>query len=260
VALSLETLLRMALDWRPEQAAAGWWRDPLALGIAAIVVGLPVWLRAWRRMQGVALADTEAGREERRATLRKIYLYGVALAGALVVLFNLASAAYQILQVLLGESGGTVLAGNIAGALVNSLVAAVAWLYHIYAIQRDGTMARTAGGARETTLTVALADGGGEFGAALLAQLRRDLPNAQYVALGESPLAPQADLVVVPLASLVRDASVSAALAGARGRVLVVPLAHEGLSVLGQSGAPSVSQAAAQVSKWIRSSLLSDRT
>lgn len=257
-----EMLLRLVMDWRPAfVSASDWWRERLAWGVAATLVGLPVWLRAWRRMQNTALAANAQGQAERGATLRKVYLYGVALVGAVVVLFNLSSAAYQFLRVVLGEMSSNLVLGDVAGALVNSGVAAAAWLYHLVAIRQDSALARETVVERAAhTLKVIVAHDDGEFTSSLQAQMQRHLPTVELITLRENAADYQAqlqsaDLVVLPLPNLMSSATWGDALNRVQAKVLLVPLAHAGFSVLGQSSAPRSAQAAQQTVQWIQSQL-----
>ena len=70
-------------------------RTRVSTGLAALLVGLPVWLSYWPRMQAEAALLTDLGDHARRSIVRKIYLYlamfltvvgGMASAGALFFL------------------------------------------------------------------------------------------------------------------------------------------------------------------------------
>lgn len=257
IAQTAEILVRVLMDWQPAVAPEGWWRRLLAWGVAATVVGLPVWLRAWRRMQSVALAATLAGSAERRATLRKIYLYGVALVTALVVLVNLASALYQLLRLALGESSGSGLLGDFAGGLVNTIVVAVAWFYHIIAIRRDGSFAPAQPLAAGKALTVVIAaDGAEDFGAMLAVRLRVALPNGEVVVLlaagDRAAQLARADILVATPSGLLRNTDLSAGAAKPALPILLVPLAGDHVSVLGQTAPMTADQAADAAVEWLR--------
>jgi Leucine-rich repeat (LRR) protein len=139
VALALQTYITIVMNWYPlNNTDVRFWHGQLAWGVAMMVVGLPVWLRAWRRVQSVATAFGTMGQAERNATLRRVFLFGTALVSALVVLVNLANAAYQGLALMLGESADNDIPFRITMSLSWALVVSVPWLYHLRAIQRDG--------------------------------------------------------------------------------------------------------------------------
>lgn len=50
-------------------------RDSFSGSLAALIVGLPLWLIPWRRMQREALRRDDVGDHARRSVLRKAYLY-----------------------------------------------------------------------------------------------------------------------------------------------------------------------------------------
>ena len=141
VALALQTLILIVMNWYPlDNTDVRFWHRQLAWGAAMTVVGLPVWLRTWWRVQSVASALGTTGQAERSAILRRVYLFGTALVSALVVLLNLANAANHGLALVLGEATGNDIPGRIAMSLSWALVVSLPWLYHLRAIQRDGAI------------------------------------------------------------------------------------------------------------------------
>jgi len=131
--------LELALGTRsPFDAGGYWWRERLGLALALVVVGGPTWWLHWWVMQVRAREVSASGADERRSTLRKIYLYGVAFIGAVLVMFNLAAILYRALTLLLGEQAGPDFIRSVTSALAILAVAALWWLYHALAIRRDG--------------------------------------------------------------------------------------------------------------------------
>lgn len=118
------------------------WREPLANGLALLAVGVPIWAIFWRRVQRSAERDDAEGETERDSWPRKLYLYGVALVGALVLLISLAQAIYRVLLTLLGEPGLAFTANELAHQLADSAVAGVLWAVHLLAIRADGGFAK----------------------------------------------------------------------------------------------------------------------
>ncbi|MFO7631666.1 MAG: DUF5671 domain-containing protein [Caldilinea sp.] len=119
------------------------WREPLANGIALLVVGAPIWAIFWRRVQAIAERDDAAGADERDSWPRKLYLYGVALVGALVLLVTLAQVIYRVLLTVMGEPGIALSSNELAHRLADSAVAAVLWAVHLLAIRADGRFEKT---------------------------------------------------------------------------------------------------------------------
>jgi hypothetical protein len=113
------------------------WHEPLANGLSLLAVGAPIWVLHWRSVQRVALQTNAAGSAERDALMRKIYLYGVALIGALIILFQLAQVIYKLLLALMGDVTGSLLSPQTAHQLADCLVAGVIWGVHLLAIRTD---------------------------------------------------------------------------------------------------------------------------
>lgn len=114
------------------------WRQPLANGLALLAVGAPIWVIFWRRVQRRAERSDAEGETERDSWPRKLYLYGVALVGALALLITLAQLVYQVLLMQLGERELAFTASDLARQLANSAVAALLWSVHLLAIRADG--------------------------------------------------------------------------------------------------------------------------
>lgn len=114
------------------------WRQPLANGLALLAVGAPIWVIFWRRVQRRAERSDAEGETERDSWPRKLYLYGVALVGALALLITLAQLVYQVLLMQLGERELAFTASELARQLANSAVAALLWSVHLLAIRADG--------------------------------------------------------------------------------------------------------------------------
>jgi len=112
------------------------WDDPLATGLSLLAVGAPVWTIFWRRVQSIA--ETAEGGQERDSWPRKVYLYGVALVGALLLLSTLAQALYRVLLTLLGEPDLAFSSNELAYQLADSAIAAVLWSIHLWALRADG--------------------------------------------------------------------------------------------------------------------------
>ena len=89
-------ILQAILDWLLVINRDGGriWAEPLANGLSLLIVGAPIWSIHWRTVQSVARQDNLKGARERGSGPRRVYLYGVALVGALLILFYLAQVVY----------------------------------------------------------------------------------------------------------------------------------------------------------------------
>jgi hypothetical protein len=136
-------LVQVGIDWVTGQVVADEnfiWVAPLASGLSLLAVGAPFWAYHWQAAQRVALRDDEIGRAERASGPRKVYLYGVALAGGLIILYYLAQVVYRLLLLLLGDPSASFVGAGPAGDLARSVIAAIIWIVHVMAIRRDAQM------------------------------------------------------------------------------------------------------------------------
>lgn len=118
----------------------GLWVDPLATGLSLLTVGAPVWALHWRAVQRVARRDNAEGLAERASLTRRAYLYGVALVGALLILFYLARVVYRFLLFVLGDPNAGMMTGQTVDEIARAAISAVLWIVHILAIRTDGRM------------------------------------------------------------------------------------------------------------------------
>jgi hypothetical protein len=136
----LVDILRVLLDFfLPAQTAlSGQFRaEQLANGLSLLAIGAPVWALHWRAVQFVARQPDKLGQAERSSWPRRVYLYGVALAGALILLYNLTTVVYRLLLLLLGEPGIELFGIEAIDALARSTITLVFWSVHVLAIRRD---------------------------------------------------------------------------------------------------------------------------
>lgn len=135
--------------------ASDYWTLGLARGLSLLIVGAPIWAFHWRAVEQIARQATHEGAEERASAPRRIYLYGVALVGALLILAFLAQVAYRGFLWVLGDPDAGFLSPQAAGDLARSLIAAGLWIIHVIAIRADSRMGTTR--TREKTPTQAAA-------------------------------------------------------------------------------------------------------
>lgn len=135
-------LVQAGIDWATGRAIGDYdvWITPLASGLSLLAVAAPIWAFHWQVAQRVARREDEIGRAERASAPRKVYLYGVALAGGLIILYYLAQVVYRLLLLLLGDPTASFVGAEPAGDLAYSIIAAIIWLVHVMAIRSDGQM------------------------------------------------------------------------------------------------------------------------
>ncbi len=139
----LVTVVRILLDpWVAGTALStgGFQARQLANGLSLLAVGAPVWAIHWQRVQQVARRPDLTGQEERSSAPRRAYLYAVALVGALIILFDLATVLYRLFLWLLGEPGAELFQVRTVDALARSGISLVIWLFHVLALRRDGQL------------------------------------------------------------------------------------------------------------------------
>jgi hypothetical protein len=130
----------------------GWWRNQLALCLALLLIGAPLWVYFWHRI----LKRVQAGGiEEWRALSRRIFLYVIVGVSIIILAADLVNIIYQLLSGILQGNFGVDVLRNSKWSLQTLIVAAPLLWYHwriLRTEQRRG--AETAIVRRNVTLLV----------------------------------------------------------------------------------------------------------
>ena len=177
-------------------------KNELAWFIAALIVGLPVWLLPWRQVQHGAIAITPAGSEERRSVVRKIYLYFYLFIATMTVLVSAVYIVTSLLSLVLGKPGEGNLLNNLGQAIAFILIGVSVWMYHGYALLTDGKINRRDQTSRYAEVRIAVVDTGEEhFGSSVVEGLQREMPGLN-IDLIKIPVLPEDEKVTTKAISL----------------------------------------------------------
>jgi hypothetical protein len=123
-------------------AAVGSFRSLLSGALASLLVGLPLWLFSWRRMQLEAARKDDAGDHARRSVLRKSYLYLVLFALVIGVMGFGGRLIYLLLNAALTGAPEADLKQTATTFFLALLVDAAFLVYHLRALRLDGRVAQ----------------------------------------------------------------------------------------------------------------------
>jgi hypothetical protein len=115
-------------------------RDRLAAGLAALAVGLPLWILAWRRVGREAALEGEVGDRARRSLVRKTYLYLVLFVAVIGVMFSTGVILFQLLSALLGQPPENLLEETLQQARLLLLYGLLLG-FHAWALRSDNRLA-----------------------------------------------------------------------------------------------------------------------
>ncbi len=160
-------------------------REEAVWYLAAIIVGLAVWLGPWRLIQQMAQQPDERGVGERRSLVRRIYLFGYLFAATMTILGSSVYLVYRLLTQILGISSQASLFTDVAHALAFALLATAVLLYHGWLLRQDQTEIANWLAAQYARLRLTILDSeGGTLGTALAAALPEAIPGLQVTLLG----------------------------------------------------------------------------
>ena len=175
-------------------------REPLSGAIATLVIGLPVWLRAWRPMQARALADGDVGDHTRRSVIRKSYLYLVLFASVIGGMVSAGVLVFTLINAALGGDSGNVLK-IVLNSLMSLSVFVVLLLYHLFALRKDGLSRADLLTEKQTQFHVLILDHNGTFGQEVKAAFAKQAPSVPVTVVNVNDGIPndvKADAVVLP--------------------------------------------------------------
>lgn len=120
-----------------DQNLIGSLRSSLSESIAALLVGLPLWLVNWRRMQDESASLDDTGDHSRRSVLRKAYLYLALFLFVLGAMIFTGQMLYTLLNALLSqpEQG---LALEVSRMFLALVIDVALLVYHWRALRSDG--------------------------------------------------------------------------------------------------------------------------
>ena len=155
----------------------------LASAISVIVVGLPLWLKAWNPMQAEALADGESGGHARRSITRKSYLYLVLFASVLGTMAPAGMIIFLLIQAALKGGVENDFLNSILNAFQALIVFAVVLTYHLLALRKDGAAQADVLEEKQSEFRVVVFDHDGKFGEALKVVFTRHAPKLPVAVL-----------------------------------------------------------------------------
>jgi ABC-type multidrug transport system fused ATPase/permease subunit len=115
-------------------ASVGWWRNQLALSLALLLVGLPLWLYYWN---GILKRVQSGGITEWRALSRRIYLYVIIGASIIMLAGDLVNIVYQLLSGIMQGNFGTNFLHSSKWSLQTLIVAVLLLWYHWQILRAD---------------------------------------------------------------------------------------------------------------------------
>ena len=230
--------------------------EGISFGLAALIIGLPVWILNWRPLAREAKAEGEAGDEARRSVIRRGYLYLVLFAGVMGVMFSAGALIYQLLRAVLGESESDLMFQALA-QLKTMLVFAALLAYHAWMLRQDNRLIERLLARRRAQYPVlVLAPSQEGFAETLVAALQREapgLPVAVHPIEGGAPdeTFSAAEAVILPSDLLVKPSeALRLWLAAYDGKRLVIPVSSEDWQwVQGGQALPAQARRAARLAR-----------
>jgi hypothetical protein len=239
----LLVLIEFIVDLALATGLGGQW-NRLSTALAALGVGLPLWLSTWPRLQGEAAGRDDAGDRARRSVIRRAYLYLAVFALVIGAMLAAGSMFYTLIASLLGQSEDNV-ARTALQRLLTLGAAAAFLIYHLRALRGDGRAAQQSLGALHAAFpALILLEGEQSLAAELSREMDKQAPRLPVMIHHADEGAPDdallsARVVVIP-AGLMADAPepLRLWLQGSPARRLILPAAREGWTWLGLNPRP----------------------
>jgi hypothetical protein len=176
-------------------------RSRVSAALATLIVGLPLWLMTWPRMQSVALSQTTSGGFARRSVVRKFYLYLALFASVIGGMISAVTVVFRLLQSLLGSEALDVT--SLLDSLQLLVLFVIVLVYHLRCLRADGTdAARILIERHEKFHVLAFERAGSGFGDAVRASTQKNAPGLNLTVLASDAEIPaeaaSARAVVLP--------------------------------------------------------------
>lgn len=209
-------------------------RDNLAAALSTLVIGVPLWVLAWRPAMKEARNEGETGDHARRSLVRRIYLYLVLFMGVMGAMFSAGALLFQIISALLGDPPEDFLVEvmQVLSVLVLFLVFSA---YHWQVLRVDNRLAgQTLASLHSQFPVLVLAPDEGDFGERMVNALEREMEQLPVALHRYSQGAPDETLsaakaVVLPAELAAKPSeALRLWLQGFNGERLVVPTVAQG--------------------------------
>ncbi|HEX5807277.1 MAG TPA: DUF5671 domain-containing protein, partial [Anaerolineales bacterium] len=138
-------------------------RGRLAMSIASLLVGLPLWLVMWRPMQAEAMAQGELGDHARRSVLRKAYLYLILFGSVIGGMATAVGLVYQLIRAVLTGDPGSDFVNTVLNLIQLLLLFSVVLMYHLNVLRQDGSATADALAEKQADYSVLVIDSGDGF-------------------------------------------------------------------------------------------------
>ena len=220
------------------------WRVSAAL--ATLIVGLPLWLTTWPRMQARALSQGSSGGFARRSVVRKTYLYLVLFASVIGGMISAVTVVFRLLQAALGSESLNVTA--LLDSLQLLILFVIVLVYHFRCLRADGSdAARALVERHEKFHALAFERAGSGFGESLRFSTRKQAQGLHLTVLAsDAEIAKEdasAQAVILPSDLIVNQPeSLRKFLAAFEGHIIVSPVEHP--RILWNAGARPAESAA----------------
>jgi len=145
----------------------------LATSISSLIVGLPLWLFAWRPTQAEAMAQGEMGDHARRSVIRKTYLYLVLFGSVIGGMATAVGLVYQLLRAMLTGEPGSNFVNEILNLIQLLFLFGVVLIYHLNVLRQDGASTADALAEKQSGYSVLVVDSGNGFVESMKAALMK---------------------------------------------------------------------------------------
>lgn len=174
-------------------------REPLSGSLAALMVGLPVWLMTWRPMQAQSFETTDSGDHARRSIIRKSYLYLALFASVIGGMVSAGILVFSLINAALGGDATGLLKTSL-NSLMTLTIFVVLLLYHLSALRSDGSARADVLAEKQSHFQVAVFDHDGKFGEGVKSAFAKRASSVPVtvVNVNDFPADLKADSVVLP--------------------------------------------------------------
>lgn len=110
-----------------------WWRNPLIRAFTLLVIGTPLWVWYWTRVQQIAVTVTAA----RTSLSRRAFLFAVMGVSLIALLISLVVLLFQVLQPILDGDASREILRDARWSIAVAVTSAVVAVYYLLVLRED---------------------------------------------------------------------------------------------------------------------------
>lgn len=197
--IAIDSLVDVVFDMLANDSSLRNFSSTVSGALAALIVGLPLWLRTWMPMQSQALQDSVIGDHTRRSVIRRFYLYLVLFVCVIGGMISAGIFIFILIDATLSGDFSNI--SEISHPFRTLVLFVVLLLYHLSALRKDTESKSDVLEEKQSQFDVVVFDHNGSFGEAVKSMFAKRAPKVPVTIVNaneKNSAEIKADAIVLP--------------------------------------------------------------